>query len=89
MLAVVSGDTDIPVATPAETKSYVDTEKLRPISLAAPRRSDAMPSLLTMAESDFSDFVLPTWLDVFAPAGVRAAVAKKIGITRAVASFHA
>ena len=54
----------LPVVLP-----YVESRKLRPIAIAAERRTPALPDMPTFAQAGLADFVSDAWYGVLVPAG--------------------
>ena len=66
---------------------YVQSGKLRALAISSARRHPAYPDLPTVAEAaKLPDFEVLTWYGLFAPAGTRADVAKKLE-TEAIAAL--
>jgi tripartite-type tricarboxylate transporter receptor subunit TctC len=54
------------------------TERARPIAMAEMKRSGLMPDLPTMNESGLHDFAVGNWAGLLGPAGLDAAIVKKL-----------
>ena len=54
------------------------TERARPIAVAELKRSALMPELPTMSESGLSGFAVGNWAGLLGPAGLDAAIVKKL-----------
>ena len=54
------------------------TERARPIAMAEMKRSGLMPDLPTMNESGLPDFAVGNWAGLLGPAGLDAAIVKKL-----------
>jgi tripartite-type tricarboxylate transporter receptor subunit TctC len=52
--------------------------KVRPLAIAAERRSDLLPNVPTMAEAGIGDFNTPLWFGLVAPAGAPRPIIGKI-----------
>jgi tripartite-type tricarboxylate transporter receptor subunit TctC len=64
---------NLPVAVP-----HVKTGKLRALANTSNRRSPLAPDVPTVVESGFKDFSIATWYGMMGPAGMPAALAKRI-----------
>jgi tripartite-type tricarboxylate transporter receptor subunit TctC len=52
--------------------------QVRPLAIAADKRSDLLPNLPTMAEAGVPDFNTPLWFGLMAPAGTPRPIVDKI-----------
>jgi tripartite-type tricarboxylate transporter receptor subunit TctC len=61
--------------------------QVRPLAIAADKRSDLLPNVPTMAEAGIPDFNTPLWFGLVAPAGTPQPVIEKLG-TAALKAMH-
>lgn len=66
---VLAGHVEMTVATPPSLASFVTTDKLRPLAVAAKSRIAMLPNVPTTAEAGFPGFELEAWVGLLAPAG--------------------
>ena len=59
-------------------KGDVAAGKVRPLAVASPVRTAALPNVPTMAEAGFPTVELDTWFGLVAPAGVEPQVVQKL-----------
>jgi tripartite-type tricarboxylate transporter receptor subunit TctC len=64
----------LPTALP-----YVQSGKLKALGVTTKQRSAALPDVKTFHEQGISDYDATLWFGIFAPAGVDADIAKKLG----------
>lgn len=57
---------------------HVKADRLRPIAIAATKRTAAIPGMPTFAEAGLDDFLSDSWYGILAPAGTPADVVKKL-----------
>ena len=76
--SIIAGETHITATSPVTLKGHIDSGKLRALAVSKATRNPMLPSVPTMVESGFPDFVVAAWFGVFAPAGVSDAVADKL-----------
>lgn len=67
------GSLGLPPAVP-----FIKSGKLRPLAVTSKSRSSLLPEVPTVAESGLADFDIASWYGLAAPAGLSAAIAKKI-----------
>ncbi|WP_083745767.1 tripartite tricarboxylate transporter substrate binding protein [Variovorax sp. KK3] len=86
--AVLAGEVDITVTSPASLKGFVERGQLQAIGYSGTARTPTLPAVPTLQEQGFQDAVLSAWWGVFLPAGVPAPVSDKLGamIAQALAS---
>lgn len=63
---------------PALSKGHIEAGKARGMAVCGAKRAPELPDVPTVSESGYPDFVLETWQGLFAPAGVPAAIVKKL-----------
>lgn len=78
ILSVVTNETQLTNASPANVKPHIESGKLRAIVTTRATRSDELPAVPTMAESGYPDFVATAWFGLLAPAAIPPAVADKL-----------
>ena len=61
--------TQVSIQTLAAVKPFIDTGKLRPLAVAAGRRTKLMPDLPTIAEAGVPGYEADLWYALFVPAG--------------------
>jgi tripartite-type tricarboxylate transporter receptor subunit TctC len=66
---------------------HVKSGKLRPLAVAAPKRSAVLPDVPTAAEAGLGDFDVQVWLGMWAPAGVSQDIITRVN-TEAVAAVR-
>ena len=76
--ALVAGEHDMVVASPASLKAQYDAGRVRPIAATSARRMPGFPSVPTMAESGYPDFVVGAWFGIFGPPNMPPAIADKL-----------
>jgi tripartite-type tricarboxylate transporter receptor subunit TctC len=74
---LVSGELQVMVANAISALPHVNAGRLRALGLSSPRRSAAMPTIPTIAESGVP-YSLSAWTGFFAPAGVAAEIVGKL-----------
>jgi tripartite-type tricarboxylate transporter receptor subunit TctC len=57
---------------------HAKSGKLHPVAVGTAKRSSALPSVPTVAESGYSGFEVSLWLGFFAPKGTPAPVLKRL-----------
>ena len=62
----------------ATAKAYADAGKVRILAVTGEHRDPRLPNVPTAAESGLKDFVLGSWLGVFAPLGTPAPLVDKL-----------
>jgi tripartite-type tricarboxylate transporter receptor subunit TctC len=88
MTALLSGDVQMLVLTMALAKSRIESGQVRGLAVTTPRRSAAMPSLPTVAESGYPGFDVSTWFAYLAPAGTPPDVVAKLNADITAAMRH-
>ena len=74
---LIAGAVTFSLDTTASSIGQIRGGKLRPLAVAAPQRSPALPSVPTTAEAGFPGVVMTTWYGLFGPAGMPKAVTDK------------
>jgi tripartite-type tricarboxylate transporter receptor subunit TctC len=75
---VVAGQVPVSIADVPLARPHVRAGALRPIALAAARRSSALPDLPTFAELGVPNLDFPVWVGFLAPAGTPKAIVDKL-----------
>src|SRR5690606_21965176 len=73
---MLSGDTELMFAS-SVSEAHFASGKLRPLAIAMPTRSPAMPDLPTVAES-VPGFDAPGWAGILGPAGMPQEVVQRL-----------
>jgi tripartite-type tricarboxylate transporter receptor subunit TctC len=66
---VIGGQVQSAIGTLASLEPHVKAGKLRALAVTTARRSNAMPSVPTIAEAALPGFEVPLWYSILAPAG--------------------
>ncbi|MCA3070244.1 MAG: tripartite tricarboxylate transporter substrate binding protein [Rhodocyclaceae bacterium] len=75
---LVGGEVHLMAVNMISAKQHVPSGRLRALAVAAPKRSQHMPEVPTTAEAGFPGAEASQWYGVFAPAGVPAAILKRL-----------
>lgn len=75
---MAAGTIALTFTTIASARPMVESGQLRPIAIAAPTRSPALPDMPTFAELGLPQVDVPLWLGVMAPRGTPAAVVERL-----------
>jgi len=67
--AALSSEVDMVVGSAATFNTYIRSERLRSIAESNAKRSPALPNVPTLMESGLSNFDVPSWHCMVAPAG--------------------
>jgi tripartite-type tricarboxylate transporter receptor subunit TctC len=76
--AVVTGEVQVSVASPAAAGSMVQADKIKALAVGGAKRSNMLPNVPTIRESGFPEVDAAIWWGVFAPAGTSAALVDRI-----------
>jgi tripartite-type tricarboxylate transporter receptor subunit TctC len=74
---LVSGELQVMMANAISMLPHVQAGRLRALGITSPQRSEAMPTIPTIAESGVP-FTLSVWTGFFAPSGVSAEIIGKL-----------
>lgn len=74
---LMSGELQVMMANAISLLPHVQTKRLRALGISSPHRSEAMPTIPTIAESGVP-FSLSVWTGFFAPTGVSAEITAKL-----------
>jgi tripartite-type tricarboxylate transporter receptor subunit TctC len=78
MMATVSGTTQMFFGVSTNAKPQIESGALRGLAVSTAQRSLLLPTLPTMVESGFPDFVIPGWGGLIAPAGTPKPIVDKL-----------
>jgi len=86
--ALVSGETQILVGSPAAVLRHINANRLRLLAVTSDARLTQFPSTPTVAEAGVPGYEFRAWVGVFAPAGTPRAVVDRVNgeIKKALAS---
>ena len=76
--AVISNQVQLMYLAIGPLKPHIDSGKLVPLAATGAKRSAFLPNVPTIAEAGMGDFLVHTWLGMFAPAGVPDALVQDI-----------
>ncbi len=76
--AVVAGEVQISVGSPAATGAMVKAGRLRAITLTGPTRASRFPDVQTSAEAGFPYIKAIIWFGLFAPGGTEPRIIERI-----------
>jgi tripartite-type tricarboxylate transporter receptor subunit TctC len=77
-LAVIAGEVELFGGSRTLLAKAIDAGQVRALGIAQAARSPFLPSVPTMAEVGFPDFVVSAWFGVFAPAGIPDGIANRL-----------
>lgn len=78
LLAMVAGETDIAISSPASAKALLDAGRLRPLAIGSAQRFALFPNVATLAESGYPELVFGAWFGIFGPANMNPEIADKL-----------
>ncbi len=78
MTALVAGEVDSALDNLSPMLGFFESKDLRPISIAAAKRSPILPDVPTMAESGLDDFQVAAWFGLVLPKGTPAGIVNKL-----------
>ncbi len=78
LVSVIGQQTALTIADPPPTTPQVKGGQLRALAVTAPKRSEELPDVPTMAEAGVTGADVALWSGVFAPAGTPPAIVKKL-----------
>ena len=81
LVALLRNDVQMMVDFPSAVKGQVDSGKVRLLATSGPKRSPAMPDLVTVAEAGVRGYEVTSWNGLFAPRGTPAPVVALINAT--------
>lgn len=82
----MAGHVDLVIALVPVLLPHVQSGKLKPVALAAPKRSGALPSLRTFPEGGVSGYPGPSWFALFGPAGLPAPFVERLAAANQAAA---
>jgi tripartite-type tricarboxylate transporter receptor subunit TctC len=78
LTSLMRNDAQISLAFLSTAQSMIQTDKIKALALAAPKRSPIVPNVPTFAEAGLPDYQYDAWFGLMAPAKTPPAVVKKI-----------
>jgi len=78
MTDVLGGQIPLVYTAVAGAHGHVKSGKLRAIAVSSAQRTSALPDVPTFVESGVPDFVVNSWVGILAPAGLPAAIGKRL-----------
>jgi tripartite-type tricarboxylate transporter receptor subunit TctC len=78
LTAVLSGEIQMNVSSPASTISYIKAGRLRALARTGAKRSESMPDLPTVAESGYPGFQVLQWYGLVVPGATPKHVVERI-----------
>lgn len=76
---LIAGRVQMSFAVASSVVGQIAAGQVRPLAIAANKRSSLLPDVPTMAEAGMADFNTPLWFGVLAPAGTPRPVIEKLG----------
>ena len=76
--ALVSGETNVMIATLASAITYIQSGRLRAIAVSGGERLKSVPEVPTISESGLPGYDMNPWMGMFAPAGTPKAIIEKL-----------
>jgi tripartite-type tricarboxylate transporter receptor subunit TctC len=78
LTSLMRNDAQISLAFLSTAQNLIQTDKIKALALAAPKRSTILPSVPTFAEAGMPDYQYDAWFGLMAPAKTPPAIVKKI-----------
>jgi len=78
LTAVMRGDAHLSLAFLSTAQNLIQTDKIRALALASPKRSAALSDVPTFAEAGMPDYQYDSWFGLMAPAKTPPQILKKI-----------
>jgi tripartite-type tricarboxylate transporter receptor subunit TctC len=75
---LLAGNLDVNIQSMPALRSHLENPRLRILAVLSPQRLKDLPDTPTMAEIGFPDFVLSSWMGMFAPAALPADIRNKL-----------
>lgn len=76
--ATLGNEVQMTLGSPATTAQYIAVGRMKPLAVAAPRRSALLPEVPTLQEAGFPDIGPRSWFGIFAPRGTPQALIERI-----------
>jgi tripartite-type tricarboxylate transporter receptor subunit TctC len=76
--ALVSGETNVMIATLASAITYIQSGRLRAIAVSGGERLKSVPELPTISEAALPGYDMNPWMGLFAPAGTPKDIIEKL-----------
>ena len=80
LVDLVSGQTQLAMATMASALPHVRNNRMRPLAVSTAKRVAVVPDVPTMIEAGVKDFDYSTWYGIVVPAGTPAAVVSRLNV---------
>jgi tripartite-type tricarboxylate transporter receptor subunit TctC len=77
LIDLMSGELQVMIASAISSFPHVQSKRLRALGISAPHRSEAMPTIPTIAESGVP-YSVSVWTGFFAPSGVSGEITAKL-----------
>jgi tripartite-type tricarboxylate transporter receptor subunit TctC len=78
LTSLMRNDSQISLAFLSTAQSMIQTDKIKALALAAPKRSAIVPNVPTFAEAGMPEYQYDAWFGLMVPAKTPAAIVKKI-----------
>jgi tripartite-type tricarboxylate transporter receptor subunit TctC len=78
IIDLMAGRVAMNFAIASSVLGQIAAGQVRPLAIAADKRSDLLPNVPTMAEAGIADFNTPLWFGLMAPAGTPRPIVEKI-----------
>jgi len=78
MMDVIASRVDFMFTSLNQSKSFIDSGKLRLLAVTSAERSQAVPHIPTMQEAGVPDYLVESWYGIAGPAGIPAPILQKI-----------
>lgn len=75
---LLAGNLDVNIQSMPALRSHIENPRLRILAVLSSQRLKELPDTPTMAETGFPDFVLSSWMGMFAPAALPAELRDKL-----------
>jgi tripartite-type tricarboxylate transporter receptor subunit TctC len=75
---LLAGNLDVNIQSMPALRSHIENPRLRILAVLSSQRLKELPDTPTMAEIGFPDFVLSSWMGMFAPAALPAELREKL-----------
>jgi len=78
MIALVSGEAQVMMATVPVLLPQMKTNRVRPLAISSLTRAPLLPELTTIAAAGYPGFETDSWFGLFAPANMPAGIVRKV-----------